>query len=261
MAKKQIAVKEETKLATATSFEEDGGLGQENMSKDDYIIPRLKILQALSDQVQSVDGAKAGMIIDSVNEELIEGADGIHVLPIAYSKVYLEWQPRKAGGNLVEVHTGHYRLQDCERNDRGEYINKDGNVIMPCAEYYIYVIDEDGGYTPYALSMHGSQLKKSRKWNTMINQLRIPKANGNGTFNPAMFYRSYKLTTTPESNDQGSWFGWKVTGDLPVTELDNGEEMYASAKEFRDQVVSGQVKSTSHDSEAVTEEEDSDVPF
>jgi len=261
MSNNKLSKKEETKLAASSSFEQDGGLGQENMSKDDYVIPRLKILQALSEQINTVDGAKAGMITDSVEETLINGDDGIIVLPIAYAKIHLEWQPRKAGGGLVNVHKANYDLSNCTRNDRGEYINEDNNTIMPTAEYYVFVIKEDGTYSPYALSMHGSQIKKSRKWNTMINQLRLPKSQGEGTFNPAMFYRSYKLESVPESNDQGSWFGWKITGDKSVTEIENGTQMYEDAKAFRDQIVSGEVKTAKHDGDAKVVEDDTDVPF
>lgn len=260
MTDKKLTKTQETELIAPSSFEEDGGLGQENMSKDDYVIPRLKILQALSDQINTIDGAKSGMIIDSVEESLIAGDTGLMVLPIAYAKIHLEWQPRKAGGGLAGVHKADYDLSQCTRNDRGEYINKDGNTIMPAAEYYVYVIKEDGTYSPYALSMHGSQIKKSRKWNTMINQLRLPKSQGEGTFNPAMFYRSYKLETVPESNDQGNWFGWKISGDKTVTEIDGGTQMYMDAKAFRDQIVSGEVKTATHD-EGKVSEDDTEVPF
>tara|TARA_R110001632_G_scaffold227969_4_gene362852 strand:- start:1001 stop:1786 length:786 start_codon:yes stop_codon:yes gene_type:complete len=261
MTDKKLTKTQETKLAAVSSFEQDGGLGQENMSKDDYVIPRLKILQALSEQINSIDGAKAGMIIDSVEENLIAGDVGLAVLPIAYAKIHLEWQPRKAGGGLAGVHKADYDLTNCTRNDRGEYVTPEGNTIMPTAEYYVYVIKEDGTYSPYALSMHGSQIKKSRKWNTMINQLRLPKSNGEGTFNPAMFYRSYKLESVPESNDQGNWFGWKITGDKNVTEIDDGAQMYQDAKAFRDQIVSGEVKTAKHDGDAKASEDDADAPF
>lgn len=249
MPKKQIKKVTKNELSVAT-FEDDGGVGQEEMGKDDYIIPRLKILQALSEQVQTVDGAKAGMIIDNAEEKLIDGSEGIVVLPITYAKTYLEWEPRKQGGGLVDVHKGDYPLNRCKRDDRGQFTNSEGNIIMPCAEYYLYVLNEDGSYNPYALSMHGSQIKKSKKWNTMINQLRVTRANGEGSFNPAMFYRTYKLTTLPESNDQGNWFGWKIAGDKNVTELDNGMELYNDAKAFREQIVAGEVKATAHESEA-----------
>ncbi len=262
MAKKQIAKATKNTLSV-TSFEEDGGAGQEEMGKDDYIIPRLKILQALSEQVQSVDGAKAGMIIDNAEEKLIDGSEGITVLPITYSKTYLEWEPRKQGGGLVNVHKGDYPLNSCKRDDRGQFTNKDGNIIMPCAEYYIYVLNEDGSYSPYALSMHGSQIKKSKKWNTMINQLRVIRADGDGSFNPAMFYRTYELTTAPESNDQGNWFGWKIAGSNNVTEIDNGMELYNDAKAFREQIIAGDVKATAHEGEPESKAPDTteEVPF
>ena len=37
----------------------------------------------------------------------------------------------------------------------------------------------------------------------MINRLQIPHPNGSGTINPAMFWTAYRLTSVPESNDDG----------------------------------------------------------
>ena len=65
----------------------------------------------------------------------------------------------------------------------------------------------------------------------------------------------------PESNDQGGWFGWKITGDKSVTEIENGTQMYEDAKAFRDQSVSGEVKTAKHDGDAKVVEDDADVPF
>jgi hypothetical protein len=88
--------------------------------------------------------------------------------------------------------------------------------------------------------MAGSQLKKSRRWNTMMNQLRVPAANGT-TFNPAMFYRSYHITTVPERNDQGSWFGWHIAPALDTIKLPQGEQLYVAARDFRKSIAEGKV--------------------
>ena len=63
-----------------------------------------------------------------------------------------------------------------------------------------------------------------------------------------MFWNAYKLTTVPEENDQGSWFGWNIemmfdanSGGI-IEQLPNGTGVYLSAREFKDQVSSGEVK-------------------
>ena len=57
---------------------EDAGTASENMTNDDMLIPRLRILQALSPQVSKADGAyikgaEAGCIFDNVTNEFIDG--------------------------------------------------------------------------------------------------------------------------------------------------------------------------------------------
>ena len=49
-----------------------------------------------------------------------------------------------------------------------------------------FEVDDDGVYSPALISMSSSGLKKSKRWNSMINRLQIPHPNGSGTINPAM---------------------------------------------------------------------------
>ena len=56
---------------TSSMFAEDAGSGLENVTSEDMAIPRLKILQALSPEVNKndgkyVEGASAGDVINTV---------------------------------------------------------------------------------------------------------------------------------------------------------------------------------------------------
>jgi len=79
------------------------------------------------------------------------------------------------------------------------------------------------------IAMTGTQLKKSKRWNSMMASLKIKGADGR-LFTPATFSHKYKLNAVPESNDSGSWFGWNVT-NLGMLE-DKEVDIYNSAKEF-----------------------------
>jgi hypothetical protein len=84
--------------------------------------------------------------------------------------------------------------------------------------------------------MKSTQLKISRKWNSMMSGIKMKGANG--MFTPASFSHIYKLKTTQMSNDKGSWFGWEVSKVGPVT--DKG--LYDQAKGFSDSISKGSVK-------------------
>ena len=228
---------------------EDVGAGQEGMSKDDLMIPRISILQQMSPQVNKADGsyvkgAEPGFILDTVANSATTGEQGIEVVPISYRRAHIEW--KKDRGGLVADHGPDSScLDNCVRGDRGEYITPEGNEIVPTGEYFIYLVNQDS-FTPAILSMSKSQLKKAKQWNSMINRLRI-EVNGDA-INPAMFWTSYQLTTVPEQNDQGSWFGWSVKMNYDAKSggiLQNhpmGKDIYLAARDFRKQVASGQVK-------------------
>ena len=229
---------------------EDAGSGQETMSQEDMMIPRISILQQMSDQVNKangayVDGAETGMILDNVANKVFDGAKGIEVVPISYRRAHIEW--KKDRGGLVADHGSDSScLEGCTRGDKGEYITDTGNEIVPTGEYFAFVIDEDGNHSPALLSMSKSQLKKARQWNTMMNRLMIDV--NKQKINPAMFWTSYQLTTVPESNDQGSWFGWSIkmnhdtkSGGI-IKNLKNGQDIYLAARKFKAQVASGEVK-------------------
>ncbi len=63
-----------------------------------------------------------------------------------------------------------------------------------------------------------------------------------------MFWTADKLTTVPEQNDMGSWFNWEVemmfdakSGGI-LQNLDQGQNIYLEAREFRKNIQSGEVK-------------------
>ena len=264
---KQVAKKQEAgALVDVNILLEDSGAGMENMSSDDMMIPRLSILQQMSPQVNKrdggyVEGAEPGFVLDNVAGKAIDGEQGITVVPISYRRAHIEWKVDRGG--MVQNHGADSScLEGCSRGDRGQYITSEGNEIVPTSEYYVYVIEEDGSFSPAMLSMSKSQLKKARRWNSMMNRLQVPHPTDDGKkIGPAMFWNAYKLTTVPEENDQGSWFGWNIemmfdanSGGI-IEQLPNGTGIYLSAREFKDQVSSGEVKVSPESSD------EKDAPF
>ncbi len=228
------------------------------MSQQDFAIPRLQILQDLSPQVQKrhekyLDGAEPGDICDTVTGLLFSGDDGIYVVPVRYRRAYIEWIPRKKGGGFVADHDDNMDiLSQCSKDeDTGAMVLDNGHEIKTTAEYFIFVADkETGEVVRYVLSMGGTQLKKSRRWNTIMNQYLVPSQRNPGTkVNPPLWFRLYKLTTVPERNDKGNWFGWEITPDINTFDLPKGQETFSEATRFHDQVKEGRVVAAAPQSE------------
>lgn len=235
---------------------EDASVGQEGMSNEDYMIPRLQILQSNSPQVNKRDGkflegSEVGDILNSVTKELYNGEKGITVIPVNYRRAYIEWKPRESGGGLVKDHgTDSKILETCEKVEGSMVdITPTGNEVVTTAEYFCYLYDEKtGGTSQILVSMVSSNLKVARRWNSMMAALQVPNPKDGGVFNPAIFWNAYRLKTIPMKNEKGDWFGWDIepmfeasSGGI-LQNLTNGEQIYLSARAFRDQIKSGEVK-------------------
>jgi hypothetical protein len=84
--------------------------------------------------------------------------------------------------------------------------------------------------------MKSTQLKKSRKWNSMMMSVKLDGKNGK--FTPPMYSQMYRLTVVTESNDRGKWHGWEI--ERVGTIEDQG--LYGAAKGFAESINAGQVK-------------------
>jgi hypothetical protein len=257
MAKSALAEKTQgTALAIATAFEEDASSSFAGMNQDDFALPFLRLLTNTSPEVGEIDGALPGMIYNSVTGQLYDGKKGIQVIPCAYVRQYIEWAPRGSGsGAPIHIYPSTSDILSRTHREPGE--NKDyldnGNYIENTANHYVMVVDENGVPAPALIVMKSTQLKKSRKWNSMMQSVKLQGKNG--LFTPPMYSQLYRLTTQAESNDKGKWFGWEVERIGTVED----EGVYQIAKAFAQSVSSGQVK-TKHEGEGA-ESASGAVPF
>jgi len=233
VAQKEATKKESTALTTATAFEEDAGGGLENITAEDLTIPRLKILQALNPEVNKrdgkyVEGAAAGDIMNTVTRELYTENDGCVVIPVAYKRMFLEWTPRESGGGLVKQHVDPNILNQTTKDKKGADILENGNYIQTSATHYGLVVDGES-FQQVMIPMAGTQLKKSRTWNSVMASIKVKSTTGK-VFTPPSYSHKYKLTTVPESNDLGQWFGWSIELMGVLTEEDMF--LYQEAKQF-----------------------------
>lgn len=231
--------------AMMADFAADAGAGFENADKDSYAIPFLRILQSGSKQCKKSDGAyikgaEEGMLINTVTEALYDGIEGIVVIPVDYQRKFIEWAGTEPGSGLITVHEaaeGLELLKTCYRDDKNNDVLPDGHALMEAREHYVLVVAEDGSTHPAVISMSSTQMKKSRKWMSVMNGLRMQGAGGKA-FTPPSFSHLYKLTTVPESNEVNSWMGWRVELVGPV----ESAEQYGDAKAFRAALHGGKAK-------------------
>ena len=251
-AKNEVAeLNQNTAVALASMYEEDAGSGFEEADKSAYAIPFLSILQAGSPQVKKsegayIKGAEEGFLFNSVTQDIVDGNDGVIVIPCYYMRRFIQWGARDAGGGYKGEHLptdaiinqakdvdGRLLLADAS----GAFNPKTSDILTDTRNHYVLIVTADGSYTPALISLSSTQIKKSRQWMSKMDGIKLKRADGS-MFTAPMFSHSYKLTTVPESNDKGSWFGWRIETNGPVTDAN----LYQAAKAFRDAVGAGEVK-------------------
>ena len=225
----------------ANMFEDDAAKGLGAIGQEDLALPFLKILGQLSPEVNKrdgkyVEGAEPGMIYNSVSGELYDGVKGIDVIPCFYKLEYIEWKDRGEGlGAPVAIYDSSSDIMSKTKPD-ANYKDRlpNGNYIEKTASHFV-IVSGDSPSTAL-ISMKSTQLKISRKWNSMMSGIKMKGANG--MFTPASFSHIYKLKTTQMQNDKGTWFGWEVNKVGPVT--DKG--LYDQARSFSESISKGSVK-------------------
>ena len=225
----------------ANVFEEDAAKGLGNIGQQDLALPFLKILAQLSPEVNKrdgkyVEGAEAGMIYNSVTGELYNGVKGIDVIPCFYKLEYLEWKDRGEGlGAPVAIYDSSSDVMSKTKPD-ANYKDRlpNGNYIDKTASHFVIILGDSPSTA--LISMKSTQLKISRKWNSMMSGLKLKGKDG--LYTPASFSHIYRLKTTQMSNDKGTWFGWEVSKVGPVTE----SQSYQQAKTFCENISKGSVK-------------------
>jgi hypothetical protein len=232
----QVATKKEGALQT-NLFEADANQGTQNISQEDLALPFLKILGQLSPEVNKrdgkyVQGAEPGKIINTVTNKLY---DEIEVIPVFYKRQYVEWADRGTStGAPVAIHSADSDI--ISQTTRGkDYKDRlaNGNYLENTANHYVIYLND----TPQQamVSMKSTQLKVSRKWNSMM--MGIKMQGKNGLFTPPTYSHIYKLKTVQMSNDKGTWFGWDVEKVGPVGD----KNIYDMAKSFATSVGKGEI--------------------
>jgi len=245
--------KNEVAVADEMDFSADAGMGTEGVDKDSQAIPFLVVLQSNSPAVvdNNPPGVRAGLLMNSVTGETFEK---LVVVPVSFQRRFVEWAPRKLGGGYkgekmpAEVEGGAYGYKAADsvssyfvapEGDKplGREAAKDAhNALKDTRSHFIMAVKPDGTFFPALFPLASTQIKKSKKWISMILGVQLRDAQDR-LYNPASFSHMYTIGTVKESNAEGQWFGVTVEAAGPV----KSKEIYNAAKELHAQVAAGKV--------------------
>jgi len=228
-----------TEVMDLSMFEEDAGFGNENMGQDDLALPFLKIISGLDSILDTHETAKKGDIYNTVSGRVYKGKEGIHVVPVAYQRKFIQWQPRGQGsGAPMNIFGAKDKVPEVKRDpaDNKDYVvGGDGDYIEETHQHFVVIMNDDGSAETALIAMKSTQLKKSRKWNSMIAATVMQGKNG--PFQAPRFAHVYSLKTLSEENSKGSWHGWEMSREDPIQDAN----LYNQCKTFAKSVTEGDV--------------------
>ena len=240
----EVSIKKDAGAIASINIEQFADAGFDNVDSKSLALPFLKVLGQLSPQVTQGDSsfmseARAGMIYNTVTDELYDGQKGITVIPCFYKLEYIEWKDRDKGAVApVNVYPADSDIMSkTTRGDDGKDRLPNGNYIEETASHYVMVVEPEKTSTAL-VTMKSTQRKKSKKWNSMMMSLRQKRKNGQGFFKPAPFTQQYTMKTILEKNNLGSWFGWEIEHQGPV----QSEETMKAAFDFYESCKKGSVR-------------------
>lgn len=244
---KELVKKEEAGLPVPTDFYDEKGVGFEEADGASYAIPFIAVLQRMSPQLNQddgayVEGAKAGDFIQTVSKVTYPGKAGISVVPVHFVRLFVEWLSRESGGGFRGTHQPTDPIVESgTRDDTGKIHIDNGNILMDTRYHYCLLLTPDGP-EPVIIPFTSSQIKKSKMWLTTARSIKLRGKNGK-PFTPPLFSHVYKIISVQESNSKGTWSGVRVSLDRCLDLASEDDRLiYASAKEFRGQVATGQAK-------------------
>lgn len=236
-------------------FYSDSGAGMENAGQESFAIPFLTVLQKGSPQVdessgQAIEGAKSGMFFENVTGRMFNGKDGVIVVPCAYRREFLRWSSRANGGGFKGAYTPE---MVAEMRSKNQIKDLDGRLYAPEADgsvnpeksdrfndtrnHYLLLIDAaTGAWTEALLPLASTQIKKSKMLMSALASVKLKNSSGQ-LYTPPTFANYVKITTIPESNDKGTWFGVK----FELNGVVDRQELYVAAKAFHANVIKGDV--------------------
>jgi hypothetical protein len=252
---KAVAEKKSAEIVTldVSLFEEHAGAGNQNITQDDLALPFLKILSGLDPILDSNEEARKGDIFNTVTGDIIKGKTGMRVIPCAYQRRFIEWEPRGSGtGAPLNIYSSQDTRPETNRDpgDNKEYVvGGEGSYIEETHQHFVLVVTPEGIGETALIAMKSTQLKKSRKWNSMIASTTLQGKNG--PFVPPRFSSVYELKTITEENSKGAWHGW----DISRVGLVEDTHLYQQAKVFSESVEKDEIV-VKHQDEPVQ-----DAPF
>lgn len=198
MSKKEVVVQETTEVMTAEMAAE-WGMDEVEVSSNDLVIPKLHLMQALSEMVAEKELAKAGDIVDAIDETVVgDSKKAVELVPFKVEKL---WYVIKENGDRGELDSIYPVTKENEGQEREFEI--EGEKYKRLFVYKYFFVRE-GSSLPYIVTFKSTSLRAGKQ---LFTEMFIK--NRMAGKSPAA--RTVLLSSEKQKNDKGVYYIWKVS--------------------------------------------------
>lgn len=212
--KNEVANAQKNEIALAGLFEQHAGKNLEDISAQERTMPYLRILQDGSPERKKsedryIEGAEAGMLINSATDELISGESGVVIVPLFRRRCFVERTAGQKDRQTIARHEPESALVletlQANRRDAQNYVlTASGNQLVETVYLSALLLDgpdaEDGELVCIVF-----QRTKLQAWKKLIGPIdRFSRQY-------PMFAHRIRLTTSLERRDAGNSYNFVPT--------------------------------------------------
>ena len=212
----EVAVKEQAGLpAEFAGLEEYAGQGLDDLDNSDRSVPFLKVLEKNSPEIETVEGARPGMIIDTATLELY---DNIRFVPAVREHAFVEWVPIDNGGGLVGSYAADSDIAKWAMGQRGKISLKNGNDLVETFYLFGILLPEEGNDEaepkPVVIAFTSTRIKTYKSIVNRSDSIMLLGANGR-KFKAPWFCHVWRIGTDKKVDGNQSWYVFTAEFDSP----------------------------------------------
>lgn len=214
-----IPAQSQRAVAPANDYGEFAGAGMDDIGQNEMLMPFIRIVQPTAGILKESspgynEAVRQGMMMNTATGEIYDRKVGFDFIPCWREQSYTEWVPVDAGGGFRGVWDHNDPRANKLLAEQGAFKalkTPDGTELVETFTLYGVVVplNEDGtrreaDAAPAVIPFTSTQIKKYKQIITRLTALvgRPPRF--------PMFAWVWRVTTVPESNKKGDYYGWQV---------------------------------------------------
>ncbi len=254
-------------------YTEDAGGGLDQVGAGETLIPFIRILQALSPQVeqQTIPDARPGMLFNTATQEIFDGKKGLGFVPAFRQHNYAKFTPRDNGGGflgLVDAHDPY--VNECRAiadrlhaEGKRETDSRFGKLPTPDAAelvetFYLYGLFVHPEAEIPIRGVMGFASSAIKPYKGMMTRLMSMVTPVQGRYVPhALWVHRWMVSTISVKGKKGNFYNWQINlvgGSQQAAMMKPDDMLYQVARDFHLEIKKGAVKAAYEQQEKPAEQ-------